>query len=93
MGADAIAPDLGESLQRPAEAMLRGRDAEMVRHWVPLGRFGQPEDYGDVVLFLASDLSRFVTGQVIAVDGGTSAASGWYLRSDGKGWTNTPDHP
>jgi 2-hydroxycyclohexanecarboxyl-CoA dehydrogenase len=90
---NAIAPDLADTLQTPAEAMLRGRDPEMVRHWVPLGRFGQPDDYADVVLFLASDQSRFVTGHVLPVDGGTTAASGWYLRRDGRGWTNLPDSP
>jgi len=90
---NAIAPDLADTLQTPAAAMLRGRDPAMVRHWVPLGRFGQPDDYADVVLFLASDLSRFVTGHIIPVDGGTTAASGWYLRSDERGWTNLPDAP
>ncbi len=90
---NAIAPDLADTLQTPATAMLRGRDPAMVRHWLPLGRYGTPDEYGDVVLFLASDLARFVTGQVVAVDGGTSAASGWYLRSDEKGWTNMPDQP
>ncbi len=68
----------------------------MVRHWVPLGRFGrQPDDYGDVVLFLASDLSRFVTGAVIPVDGGTLAAE-WlsvHRAASGKGWTNMPNQP
>jgi 2-hydroxycyclohexanecarboxyl-CoA dehydrogenase len=90
---NAIAPDLADTLQTPAAAMLRGRDPAMVRHWLPLGRFGQPDDYADVVLFLASDLSRFVTGHVIPVDGGTTAASGWYLRANGRGWTNLPDQP
>ena len=36
----------------------------------PLARVGQPEDVADVVLFLASDLARFVTGQNIVIDGG-----------------------
>jgi 2-hydroxycyclohexanecarboxyl-CoA dehydrogenase len=90
---NAIAPDLADTLQTPAEAMLRGRDPGMTRHWLPLGRFGRPDDYGDVVLFLASDLSRFVTGHVVPVDGGTTAASGWYLRTDQRGWTNLPDQP
>ena len=90
---NAIAPDLADTLQTPADAMLRGRDPGMVRHWLPLGRFGQPDDYADVVVFLASDLSRFVTGVVVPVDGGTTAASGWYLRTDGRGWTNLPDQP
>lgn len=37
---------------------------------IPLGRFGQPEDVADVVLFLASDDASYVTGQNIVVDGG-----------------------
>jgi NAD(P)-dependent dehydrogenase (short-subunit alcohol dehydrogenase family) len=90
---NAIAPDLADTEQTPAAAMLRGRDPEQVPLWVPLGRFGRPEDYAEVVAFLASDAARFVTGQTLAVDGGTLAASGWYAREDGKGWTNMPDHP
>jgi NAD(P)-dependent dehydrogenase (short-subunit alcohol dehydrogenase family) len=90
---NAIAPDLADTLQTPATAMLRGRDPAMVRHWSPLGHFGQPDEYADVVVFLASELSRYVTGHVIPVDGGTIAASGWYLRASGRGWTNMPDVP
>lgn len=37
---------------------------------VPLGNFGKPEQIADVVAFLASDMSNYVTGQVINVDGG-----------------------
>lgn len=37
---------------------------------VPLGSFGKPEQIADVVAFLASDMSNYVTGQVINVDGG-----------------------
>ena len=35
-----------------------------------LGRLGQPDDVAGVALFLASDLAKFVSGQMIAVDGG-----------------------
>jgi 3-oxoacyl-[acyl-carrier protein] reductase len=37
---------------------------------IPLGRVGQPAEVGDVVCFLASDRASYVTGTVIAVDGG-----------------------
>ena len=90
---NAIAPDLMDTLQTPVESMLSGRDPSLVRRWLPLGRFGRPEDCANVVLFLCSELSSFVTGHVIPVDGGTLAASGWYERSDGRGWTNLPTAP
>jgi 3-oxoacyl-[acyl-carrier protein] reductase len=37
---------------------------------IRMGRIGEPEDIADTALFLASDLSRYITGQVIGVDGG-----------------------
>lgn len=90
---NAIAPDMTATLQIPAEEMLAGRPESDIAMWVPLGRFGQPEDSADVVVFLAGDGSRFVTGITIPVDGGTLAAGGWYRRASGDGWTVTPDRP
>lgn len=90
---NAIAPDVADTPQTTAESKLRGRDPALVGSWVPMGRFGQPDDYAQVVLFLAGDASRFVTGQTIPVDGGTLSAGGWYRRTDGRGWTNMPDRP
>ncbi len=42
---------------------------------MPLARAGQPEEVAQVVMFLASDASSFITGTVIHVDGGTSVGS------------------
>ncbi|HEY7062534.1 MAG TPA: SDR family NAD(P)-dependent oxidoreductase [Chloroflexota bacterium] len=44
---------------------VRAREARL-----PLGRLGQPEDVAGLILFLASDLAAWITGQVIPVDGG-----------------------
>ena len=41
---------------------------------IPMGRWGQPEEIADVVAFLVSQQSRYVTGTMIPVDGGYSAA-------------------
>jgi 3-oxoacyl-[acyl-carrier protein] reductase len=35
-----------------------------------MGRIGEPEDIADVILFLASNSARYMTGQVVVVDGG-----------------------
>jgi 3-oxoacyl-[acyl-carrier protein] reductase len=50
---------------------------------VPMGRAGTVDEVGDAVLFLASDLSSYVTGSTLLVDGGTQAAAGWYTWPDG----------
>jgi NAD(P)-dependent dehydrogenase (short-subunit alcohol dehydrogenase family) len=45
-------------------------ERERFERTTPVGRIGEPEDIGDVVVFLCSDLARFVTGQNLVVDGG-----------------------
>jgi len=50
-----------------------GQVKEQVQTRIPLGRYGQPEEVADVMLFLASDQSRFCTGGIYMVDGGMSA--------------------
>ena len=89
---NAIAPDVTETLQVPYSRWVGPAERHMIPAWVPLGRFGTPDDVAGVALFLASDLSRFVTGTTVHVDGGTYASSGWFPTEEG-GWTNRPRRP
>jgi NAD(P)-dependent dehydrogenase (short-subunit alcohol dehydrogenase family) len=58
--------------------------------WAPVGRVGWPEDQARIALFLASDLSSFVTGQNIAGDGGTLAGGGWFYSPEAGRFVNRP---
>jgi 2-hydroxycyclohexanecarboxyl-CoA dehydrogenase len=86
---NAIAPDVTETLQVPYSRWVGSEDEHLIPTWVPLGRFGTPADTAGVALFLASELSGFVTGTTLHPDGGTLAASGWFPTEEG-GWTNRP---
>jgi NAD(P)-dependent dehydrogenase (short-subunit alcohol dehydrogenase family) len=50
--------------------------AEHMKRRVPLRRFGEPDELADVAAFLLSDLSRYLTGAVVPLDGGEVLASG-----------------
>jgi 3-oxoacyl-[acyl-carrier protein] reductase len=52
------------------EHSLGAAGAEQAGAFIPMGRIGEPEDIADVILFLASNAARYITGQVVVVDGG-----------------------
>ena len=86
---NAIAPETTETEQVKPSDWIAATDLQRQHHWVPLGRFGQPNDIAGCALFLCSALSAWVTGTVVHCDGGALAAAGWYRTPQG-GWTNTP---
>jgi NAD(P)-dependent dehydrogenase (short-subunit alcohol dehydrogenase family) len=58
--------------------------------WAPVGRLGWPIDQARVALFLASDLSAYVTGHNVPVDGGTKAGAGWFYSPTEHRFVNRP---
>ncbi|HMK81346.1 MAG TPA: SDR family oxidoreductase [Xanthobacteraceae bacterium] len=70
---NAIGPGL---IETPLNAQVRANNPELVRIFLdhtPLGRSGKPEDIVGPALFLASDLSAYVTGAIVMADGGYRA--------------------
>lgn len=65
---NAVAP--GHILTPLTEPMFTKEVTRAFEERIPLGQVGRPEWVGDVVSFLASDEARYVTGQVVFVDGG-----------------------
>jgi 3-oxoacyl-[acyl-carrier protein] reductase len=86
---NAIAPETTETLQVRPSQWIPPAKREAVPYLIPLGRFGTPDDAAGCALFLASELSAWVTGTTVHLDGGALAAGGFY-RVPGRGWTNTP---
>ena len=86
---NAVAPETTDSAQVPLDRMIHESQRHHIPRWIPLGRFGTPEDIAGCVLFLASPLAAWVSGTVVHADGGALAAAGWY-RDDRGTWTNMP---
>lgn len=78
---------MGESI---ADADRRARDiSERAHGFQPIRVAGSPDDIGNAVAFFASDLSRFVTGQFLAVDGGLTVGprAAWDEQAALENWT------
>ena len=86
---NGIGPDL---TQTPQVDYLSGMEPyeELWPSWAPIGRLGWPEDQARVALFLASDLSSYVTGHNVPVDGGTKAGGGWFFSPAERRFVNRP---
>ena len=86
-----VAPDITPTDNMRALAASRGSALDhplSARVAVPMGRYGEPTDVSGAVVFLASQLSAYITGTTLHADGGTFASSG-FLNWPNSGFGNT----
>ena len=70
---NAILPGwIDTDLSRSSRREIPGLEEKVIAR-TPAGRWGRPEDFAGVAVFLASDAAQFVNGAAIAVDGGYSS--------------------
>jgi 3-oxoacyl-[acyl-carrier protein] reductase len=67
---NGVAPGYIRTAQLLSKEHSVGPDADKCGEYIPMGRIGEPEDIADVIMFLASNGARYMTGQVVVVDGG-----------------------
>ena len=77
---NCLAPDV--TMTEGLRAVAPPGFEEGLSSLIPMGRAGHVDEVAGAAVFLASDLSSYVTGQTLHVDGGTAAAGGWYRRPD-----------
>ena len=88
---NGIGPDLTQSPQ--VDYGLVSEHDPLWESWAPVGRLGWPEDQARVALFLASDMSAYVTGHNIPVDGGTKTGGGWFWSPSAEALRQPAHHP
>ena len=69
-GVDTLLVSLVLESERPTTRLATIDLSQGLLTQIPLGRFGEAEEIASVCRFLASDASRYITGQVLRVDGG-----------------------
>ena len=67
---NCVSPGFFVSPQLAAQTGFSQEDLELIREDIPLGIFGEPRHVADAVSFLASDRAEYITGQILAVNGG-----------------------
>ena len=64
---NAVAPGY---IRTATTDVLSEKLKDTVRSWIPMGRFGEPEEVAPIIVFLCSEDARYMTGDVLRVDGG-----------------------
>ena len=72
---NAVSPGMIKSGRFMATLKHREGAAELLNEKRPMLRLGEPDDVAKVVEFFVTDLSEYVTGQVLEIDGGTEATN------------------
>jgi 3-oxoacyl-[acyl-carrier protein] reductase len=84
---NGIAPGYIRTAQALSEEHSLGPEGlEQAAEFIPMGRVGEPDDIADVIVFLASEAARYITGQVLVVDGGLLV--GRYYSVHHNDWTD-----
>lgn len=84
-----IGPETTDSEQVPLDKVIPADKRAIADRSIPLGRFGRPQDHAGAAIFLATELSAWVTGSCILVDGGGFNGNVFQRTPDGE-WTNMP---
>ena len=84
---NTIAPDATPTPGTTGIGVMTSGNATRTRS-IPAGREGTEDDYAGTVVFLASDMSAYLTGITIHVDGGTYASGGW-VRNEDMEWSGS----
>ena len=87
--ANGIGVDLTQTPQVDYTAGFEDHE-DLWEAWAPVGRLGWPADQARVALFLASDMSSYITGHNIPVDGGSKAGGGWFYSPQEHRFVNRP---
>ena len=77
---NALAPDL--TMTEGIRAISPPGTERRAGLMIPMGRPGHVDEMANAAIFLASEMSSYITGQTIHVDGGTQASAGWYHDSE-----------
>ena len=72
VGANAVCPG-GIVTSMTKDLISDPQTDQLIKQTTPLGRWGDPEEIAEAMLFLASDASSYVTGEAMRVDGGWRA--------------------
>lgn len=87
---NCIGPETSDTEQVPLDRIIRPEKREAANRTIPMNRFGKPDDHAGVAVFLATDLSKWMTGSCFIVDGGGLCAAGFQRTPEGM-WTIMPE--